>query len=375
MAVNLLAALDDERFGAAELARAHQIAEAAGFTLHRTRGIDDDRLAAWIDYTFGASFWSSEVRAANVWVARRGEEIGGFAAFGPRGLPLPWLLRWRERADVAIFGPYGVAEAQRKTGLGGALLTAALASLRASGYAHALIPAVSGERLIAAYRERTGAEIVDEFRYDEGRRARAVILASGAGTNARNVLERARDGVVPLDVVALITNDAHAGAIGIARDHDVSTVPLVWERSEESRAQYDARVIEAIRRLQPDLVLLLGWMHLLPAEFLARFPHTLNVHPSFLPFDPTADEVVMPDGTVNPALRGAHALRDALRQGLRWSGATVHRVTALTDRGAVLVRTPMPTDGATTEPELRERVRPLEFAAVTQAIRRWAWER
>jgi phosphoribosylglycinamide formyltransferase 1 len=375
MAVNLLAALDDERFGAAALSRAHDDAAAAGLTLHRVRGSDDDRLAAWIDYTFGASIWSSEVRAANVWVARGGEEIAGFAAFGPRGLDLPWLRPWRDRSDVAIFGPYGVAEARRGTGVGKALLTAALSSLRASGYKHAVIPAVSGERLIAAYQARTGAAVVEEFRYDDGPRRRAVILASGAGTNARNVLERVADGSLGLDVAAVVANDDASGALDAARSHGTAAIPIVWDRGGETRAAYDLRLIDAVRRFDPDLVLLLGWMHLLPPEFLARFPHTLNVHPSFLPFDPAADEVVVPDGSIIPALRGAHALRDALQLGLDWSGVTVHRVTALTDRGAVLVRTPMPTAGAMVEAELRERVRPLEFAAVTQAIRRWSWER
>src|ERR1700690_1326301 len=120
---------------------------------------------------------------------------------------------------------------------------------------------------------------------------------------------------------------------------------------------------------------MLGWMHLVPDAFLARFPETVNLHPAFLPFDPSRDEVVAPDGSVIPALRGAHALRDAVRGGVPWSGATVHRVTAETDRGTVLVRTPLLVGDAAGEAELRERIRPLEFAAVQAAIRRWTLER
>jgi len=221
---------------------------------------------------------------------------------------------------------------------------------------------------------RTGAAAVDEFAYDAGR-FRATILASGAGTNARNVLERARDGTLPLDVAAIVANDAQAGALDVAREHGVAAVPILWDRANESRAAFDARVIDAVARTEPDLVLLLGWMHLLPPEFLTRFPETINVHPSYLPFDPAADEVIVPDGTAIPALRGAHALRDAVRLGLRWSGVTVHRVTTQTDRGAVLVRTPVPVAAGTSESELREAVRPLEFSAVAKAIRRWTFER
>jgi phosphoribosylglycinamide formyltransferase-1 len=130
-----------------------------------------------------------------------------------------------------------------------------------------------------------------------------------------------------------------------------------------------------LARTEPQLVLLLGWMHLLPAAFFERFPQTLNLHPSFLPLDPQADELVAPDGTIVPALRGAHALRDALARGVPWTGATVHYVTEATDRGEVLVRVPVRVGDAATEPALRERVRPAEFSTVAAAIRRWTFER
>ena len=145
-------------------------------------------------------------------------------------------------------------------------------------------------------------------------------------------------------------------------------------RARDARA-YDVRLVGAVAATQPELVLLLGWMHLLPAAFLERFPQTLNLHPAYLPLDPRADVVTAPDGTTIPALRGAHALRDAVRDRVPWAGATVHRVTAETDRGEVLVRIPLDARGAASEAELRERVRPVEFDAVERAIRQWIGER
>lgn len=373
MAYNLLAALDDERFGAAALARAHAQADAAGYTLRRVDGLDE-RLAAWIDFHFPGSFWSYEAASGSAWMAERDGAIAGFAAFGARGLRFPWLRRWHDRRDVAIFGPYGVAETERGQGIGEPLLTGALCALRAGGATNALIPAVGRARLAELYTERAGAMIVEEFSYDVGR-FRATILASGAGTNARHVLERVREGRLPLDIGAVIANVADAGALDAAREHGVPAQAVVWDRARESRAAYDARIIDAVARTEPQLILLLGWMHLLPPAFLERFPETINVHPSYLPFDPAADEVVVPDGTRIPALRGAHALRDALRAGVPWTGATVHGVTTATDRGRVLVRIPLPVGDATDEKALRDRVRPAEFSAVAGAIRRWTFER
>ncbi len=132
MAVNLLAALDGERYGAGALAGAQAAAARAGATLRRVDGLDE-RLAAWIDAEFAPSWWSSEAAAGSAWVAERGGAIVGFAAFGARGLRFPWLRAYRDRPEIGMFGPYGVAPAVRGSGVGAALLDAALCSLREAG--------------------------------------------------------------------------------------------------------------------------------------------------------------------------------------------------------------------------------------------------
>ena len=371
MAVNLLTPLD--AYDAAALARAHDEAGRAGFRLHRIDA-PNERLASWIDFHFAPSWWSSEAAAGSTWVAERDGEVAGFASFGARGLRYPWLRAAGAKPGVGIFGPYGVAEAFRGRGAGVPLLTAALCGLREAGSREALIPAVNDDTLAAMYVARTGARIVEEFGYDVGR-FRTTILASGSGTNARSVMEQVVSGRLPLDLTAVITNHAGAGVLEAAATHRIPAATVAWNRELEARSAYDARLIATVESTQPQLVLLLGWMHLVPPAFLERFPETLNLHPAFLPLDPGADEAAAPDGTRIRALRGAHALRDAIVTGAAWTGVTVHRVTAATDRGAVLVRTPMPIEEPRTEAALRERIRPLEFAAVTAAIRRWTFER
>jgi phosphoribosylglycinamide formyltransferase-1 len=371
MAVNLIVALGD-RDGADALAGARRAVEARGLRLVRARDVGD-RLHAWIDATFAPSWWSSEARASDGWVALDTEgAIAGFASFGLPMRDYVWLRAYRERPDVGIFGPYGVAPAHRATGLGTALLDAALASL-GERVPTALIPAVSGDRLIASYVTRAGATVADEYDLAP-RRARAVILASGGGTNAQAVFDAVAAGRIALDL-HVIANHASAFVRERARDAGVSEEAIVWQRGAETRAAFDARAIDAVAAQSPDLVLLLGWMHLLPAAFLERFPDTLNVHPAFLPFDPAHDEVTMPDGSRIPAFRGGHSPEDTIAAGVAWSGASVHRVTAATDRGEIVVRTPLALAPGTTIDALRDALRPLEHAAVVTAIRRWSFER
>jgi phosphoribosylglycinamide formyltransferase-1 len=375
LAVNLIVDFAAGRFGEAAAQRARESAAARGFAVLHAAQVDE-RLAAWIDWRFAPSWWSAETRAGNVWYAldARGA-IAGFAAFDTRGLRFPWLRPYSGQTDVGVFGPFGVAPEHRKTGLGQALLDLALSSLRAKGYARALIPAVGFERLVAMYAARADARVADHFSYDSPRRFRTTILASGNGTNAQNVFDRVAAGLLPLELTRVIANVADAPVVERAERAGIAGQAVTWNRAGETRAAYDARVSNAVAAERPDLVLLLGWMHLLPTAFVERFPEVLNVHPAFLPFDPRADDVTLPDGSVMPAFRGAHAVRDALAAGATWAGASVHRVTTQTDRGAIVVRTPLRLDGLRSVSGVVEKLRPIEHTVVASAIRRWCFER
>ncbi|MGA8384939.1 MAG: formyltransferase family protein, partial [Candidatus Cybelea sp.] len=232
--------------------------------------------------------------------------------------------------------------------------------------------------LVRYYADSVGAIVAEEF--DRAAllapQPRAVVMASGNGSNFQAVADAARDGSLPIEIVALVSNEARAYAIERARAAGVAGVHVVeWRRKEEMRAQYDARLLEAVRFERPDLVVLLGWMHLLSDAFVAAFPEMLNLHPAFLPLDPSCDDVGLPDGTRIAAFRGPRAVHDALAAGSRWVGATVHRVTPATDRGPVLARKPLRVEAEEEEASVMERLHAVEHRLVKAAITRWLFER
>jgi phosphoribosylglycinamide formyltransferase-1 len=336
-----------------------------------------DTTLAWIDSEFGGS-WSSQAHAGtNAFALRDGAPIG-FATFDARGFRFRWLRGIARERDVGIFGPFGVAPAERKSGLGAILLRLALAALRERGYARALIAAVGDERLVRYYADSAGARVAERYQRAAlaAPRPRTLVLASGSGSNFQAVLDGARAGAIPIDVTGLLTNNPKAPAIERARAASVeSIVVLPWSRKEETRASYDSRLLAAASALQPDLVLLLGWMHLLDEPFVRRFPNLLNVHPAFLPLDSERDDVGLPDGATIRAFRGAHAVRDALAAGSGWVGATVHMVTPATDRGPVLVRKPLRVYDEEDEAGVMQRLHPVEHELVAAGIMRWLYER
>ncbi|MBC5816158.1 MAG: hypothetical protein GIW97_06415, partial [Candidatus Eremiobacteraeota bacterium] len=332
--VNLLVDLSDERFDADNLEAIRSSLGARGFLLEQSAQTSDPALA-WIDEGFGGS-WSSEVFAGKSIVAQDAGGFAGFAAYGPCGLKYGWLAAWHGRPDVAIFGPIGVSIAHRGSGLAAGLLVLALGALRAEGHRFALIPAVGGVGLVRFYETNAGAKVTEEFEVSDwmNRRIRTTVLASGNGTNFQAVLDAAADPAanVPLEITSLITNNPNAYALERAKRAGVPNQIIVeWDRPVESRQAYDARLLHAVGQTEPELLLLLGWMHVLSEQCILAFPQMLNIHPAFLPHDQERDNVGMSDGTEIPAFRGAHAIRDAIEQGSPWVGATAHRVTLGTD--------------------------------------------
>jgi len=348
----------------------------AGIEIAQSERADEQTLA-WIDETFGGT-WSSEAYVGSSLIARRAGRPVGFATIDPKGLRFSWLEGIAREPGVGVFGPFGVAPEERNRGLGRALLGAALDALRGRGYARAIIPAVGDDRLERFYRESAGAKVAE--RYDRaallrpGRRT--LVMASGNGTNFQAVLDAAGSGALPLEIVALIGNNERARAIERARVAGVpSVVVLPWNRKQESRVDYDARLLRAATAEAPDLVLLLGWMHLLSDSFVRAFPEMLNLHPAFLPLDPDRDEVTMPDGTQIRAFRGPRAVGDALAASSQWVGATLHRVTAATDRGPVMARKPLSVAPGESEERLMQRLHAVEHELVIAGVRRWLYER
>ncbi len=366
--------LDDPRFKQTEIRRALGALDKSGIRPlreHRT----PEPVLAWIDLEFGGT-WSSQAAAGGVWTASDADGPLAFVAFDARGLRRPGRSRWPADPDAGVLGPFGVTERARGLGIGAALLEAALFSLRERGYRKAVLT-VGDEPWLLAYLQRTvGAEVVERFKpVLAGRRWRTTVLASGNGSNFQAVLERSAASELPLDVGALVVNRPGAYVLERAAAAGVPAEVVAWNRKEESRDAYDARVLAAVERSEPELVLLLGWMHVLPAAFVESYAELLNIHPAFLPLDASRDTVTLPDGSVQAAFRGAHAVEDALAAGAAWIGASVHRVGLAVDRGEVLARAPLRLAPGEPREALLTRLHALEHRVLASAILRWCWER
>ena len=184
-----------------------------------------------------------------------------------------------------------------------------------------------------------------------------LLLASGRGTHAVNVIEATRDGRIVGTVTRLVSDRPDAPVLESARARGVPTEVLEPVHPGARLApEAEARLLEIVGEDAPDLIALCGFMRLLRKSFLDRVAAPiLNVHPSLL-----------------PAFPGLHAQRQALEYGVRVAGATVHFVDEGTDTGPIVLQAAVPVRGDDTEASLSARILVEEHRIYPDAVRLYA---
>ncbi|KQT50786.1 phosphoribosylglycinamide formyltransferase [Aureimonas sp. Leaf454] len=181
---------------------------------------------------------------------------------------------------------------------------------------------------------------------------RVVVLLSGRGSNMGALVEAAKSPDYPAEIVAVISDKANAGGLGLAHEHGIPAI-AVPRQGHADKAAHEAAVIAAIEAAEPDLVCLAGYMRLLSADFCERFAgRMINIHPSLLPLFPGLD---------------THAR--ALAAGVRLHGASVHFVTFEMDGGPIIAQGAVPVSADDTPDSLAARVLKAEHHLYPHALR------
>jgi phosphoribosylglycinamide formyltransferase 1 len=175
------------------------------------------------------------------------------------------------------------------------------------------------------------------------------VLASGEGTNLQALLDTVHGHEV--EVVAVASDQPSSRAL--AGGEAVGVPTRVFLRSEHGeRAARDAAMADWLAERGVELVVLAGYMAILDAGFVARFPdRILNVHPALL-----------------PAFPGIRAIEQALDHGVKVFGVTVHLVDEGVDTGPIVLQRGIELPDARTEAEVHERLRPIEHELLPQAV-------
>ena len=181
---------------------------------------------------------------------------------------------------------------------------------------------------------------------------RVAILISGRGSNMVTLIEAAAAKDFPAEIVLVISNRADAGGLERARASGVATLTIESKPFGADRAAFEAVLQAALDEHRIDLICLGGFMRLFTAQFTQRWHgRMLNIHPSLLPSFPGLD----PQG-------------QALRAGVKISGATVHFVIPETDAGPIVMQGAVAVRDDDTPETLAARILEIEHRIYPDAL-------
>ncbi|RMF95025.1 MAG: phosphoribosylglycinamide formyltransferase [Gammaproteobacteria bacterium] len=182
--------------------------------------------------------------------------------------------------------------------------------------------------------------------------ARVAVLISGSGTNLQAILDAAAAGELPVTICGVLSDRPDAAGLERARRAGVPAIAVDY-REHPDRAAAEAALGQQLDALAPDIVVLAGFMRILPDELVERYAgRMLNVHPSLL-----------------PKFRGLDTFRRVLEAGDAWHGSTVHFVVPELDAGPRIIRYRIAVRPGDTAASLKQRVQAGEYRIYPRAIR------
>lgn len=185
---------------------------------------------------------------------------------------------------------------------------------------------------------------------------RVGVLGSTRGTALKGVLDAIAAGTLDVDLRVVISDKPTAPILDRAKLYKVPSVFI--DPKGLTREQYDERVSNELRKAGVQLVLLIGYMRILSAQFVSDWRgRLLNVHPSLLPAFA---------GLMNRKVHEA-----VLSAGVPETGCTIHQVTEDVDAGPIVLQKRCPVLPGDTVDSLKDRVQALEQSAFIDVLRNW----
>ena len=194
---------------------------------------------------------------------------------------------------------------------------------------------------------------------------RIAVLVSGGGTNLQAILDAIEEKkITDTQIAAVISNNADAFALQRAEKAGIAT-KVVSRKEIPDRAAYDAALLAAVDAAQVDLVVLAGFLVVIPKEMIRAYRNRIiNIHPSLIP------------SFCGTGYYGLKVHEAALARGVKISGATVHFVDEGTDTGPILLQKAVEVKEDDTPERLQRRImEEAEWVLLPQAIQQLAHER
>lgn len=187
---------------------------------------------------------------------------------------------------------------------------------------------------------------------------RVCVCVSGGGTNLQAIIDAIDAGkITNAQIVRVISNNKTAYALERAKEHQIDAI-AVSPKDYETRELFNEALLQTINEVQPDLIVLAGFLVVIPKEMIAQYRNRIiNIHPSLIP------------SFCGTGYYGLKVHEAALERGVKVTGATVHFVDEGTDTGPIILQKAVNVEPGDTPKVLQQRVmEQAEWRILPQAI-------
>ncbi len=181
------------------------------------------------------------------------------------------------------------------------------------------------------------------------------VFASGGGTDFQSIIDaNLQENFCQIEY--LVASKPNIGAINRAEKHGIK--PLVFDKTAETKEEFYVRVAKTLKEAGVELVVLAGWLLVVPASFIKEFENAIiNIHPSLIP------------SFCGMGYYGIHVHEKAIEYGVKLSGATVHFVEADVDGGAIIMQRAVPVEAEDTPETLQARILKEEHKMLPECVK------
>lgn len=174
---------------------------------------------------------------------------------------------------------------------------------------------------------------------------RVVVCVSGGGTNLQAILDAIDSGrITNTQIAAVISNNAGAKALNRAEEHGIQGI-LLSPKAYGDREAFHRAFMEKMCELNPDLIVLAGFLVKIPEEMVKKFSNRIvNIHPSLIP------------SFCGVGYYGLKVHEKVLERGVKVTGATVHFVNEGMDEGPIIAQKAVAVEENDTPESLQRRV-------------------
>lgn len=176
-------------------------------------------------------------------------------------------------------------------------------------------------------------------------KAKIAVLVSGGGTNLQALIDAQKSNIIKSGEIALVvSNNPNAYAITRAELADIPAV-VVSKKEQGTQEAFEEKLVSVLEENGIELIILAGFMSILSESFTSRYPkRIINVHPSLIP------------SFCGKGFYGLRVHEEALKKGVKVTGATVHYVNEIPDGGEIILQKSVSVKRNETPESLQQKV-------------------